>query len=146
MKSDNKIELVEMIFKVSRLMKQEMSYTSDLIHLSILQIQTLFFLSKNKKVSMSDIAGYFRIELPSATSLLDKLYDQKLVIRNTDKNDRRLVMITLTEKGKKLLKEAMCERKEKLEKILSYLSVKERSDLSSIINTLNSKLQNRNED
>lgn len=146
MKPDNKIELVEMIFKVSRLMKQEMSYTNNLIHLSILQIQTLIFLSKNKKVSMSDIAGYFRIELPSATSLLDKLHDQKLVLRLADEQDRRLVMITLTDEGKKLLKVAMCERRRKLEKILSYLSIKERSDLSSIINTINSKLQNKNED
>lgn len=146
MKPDNKIELVEMIFKVSRLMKQEMSYTDNLIHLSILQIQALIFLSKNKKVSMSDIAKYFRIELPSATSLLDKLHDQKLVQRLTDEQDRRLVMITLTDEGRKLLKVAICERKKKLEKVLSFLSVKERSDLLSIINTINNKLQNKNED
>lgn len=143
MGKDNKIELVNMIFKVSRLLKDEMSYTNDLIHLSILQIQTLVFLSKNKKASMSDIAGYFRIEMPSATSLLDKLYEEKLVDRSADAHDRRLVIITLTDKGKGLLKQAMCERRSKLEKVLSYLSTKERSDLSSIINTLNEKLHNK---
>lgn len=141
MKEDNKIELVEMIFKVSRLMKDKMSYTNKLIHLSILQIQTLIFLNKNKKVSMSDIAGYFHIELPSATSLLNKLYDQKLVERHEDEQDRRLVMITLTNQGKILLKQAMYERRKKLEKVLSYLSEKERSDLSTILETLNNKLQ-----
>ena len=102
MKTDSTIELVEMIFKVSRLMKEEMSFTNNLIHLSILQIQTLIFLKQNKdkKVSMSDIAENFRIELPSATSLLNKLYDLKLVERNVDANDRRLVLITLTGEGK----------------------------------------------
>jgi len=138
---DNKNEIVEMMFKVSRLMKDEMSYKNKLIHLSILQIQTLIYLNKNKKVSMSDIAGYFNIELPSATSLLNKLYDLKLVERHADEEDRRLVMITLTDDGKILLKQAMCERKKTMEKILLYLSEKERSDLLAILNSLNNKLQ-----
>lgn len=129
------------MFQVFRRMKEKMSYTNSLTHLSILQIQTLIFLNKNKKVSMSDIAGYFRIELPSATSLLNKLYEQKLVERHEDEQDRRLVMITLTDEGKTLLKQAMCERKKKIEKILSYLSKKERLDLLAILETLNNKLQ-----
>jgi DNA-binding MarR family transcriptional regulator len=141
MKEDSNGELVEMIFKVARLMKGEMSYTNNIIHLSILQIQTLIFLSKNTRVSMSDIAEHFNIELSSATSLLNKLYEQKLVVRHEDGQDRRLVIITLTETGKALLKQAMCERRKKLEKILAYLSEKERLDLSAIIKSLHNRLQ-----
>jgi MarR family transcriptional regulator, organic hydroperoxide resistance regulator len=141
MKEDNIIELVEMLFKISRLMKEEMSYTNKLTHLSVLQIQTLIFLNQNKKVSMSDIAEYFRIELPSATSLLNILCDQKLVKRYEDCEDRRLVMITLTSDGKTLLEQVIHERKKKLEKTLSYLSAKEKSELLTILNTLNKRLQ-----
>lgn len=141
MKTDNKAEIVEMMFKVSRLMKNEMSYTNNLVHLSILQIQALCFLNRNKKVSMSDIAGYFRIELSSATSLLNKLYDQKLVERHEDAKDRRLVLITLTSDGKKLLERAMSQRKKKIEKILSYLSAKEKNELLLILKTLDNKIQ-----
>lgn len=141
MKTDNKAEIVEMMFKVSRLMKNEMSYTNNLVHLSILQIQALCFLNQNKKVSMSDIAGYFRIELSSATSLLNKLYDQKLVERHEDAKDRRLVLITLTSDGKKLLERAMSQRKKKIEKILSYLSAKEKNELLLILKTLDNKIQ-----
>jgi DNA-binding MarR family transcriptional regulator len=147
MKADNTIELVEMIFKATRLMKDEMSFTNDLTHLSILQIQTLVFLkqNKNKDVSMTDLADYFRIELPSATSLINKLCDQKLVARHADKKDRRLVIIILTGKGKKLLEQAMNQRRKKLEKILSYLSEKEKADLLNIFRTLGDKLQKQNE-
>lgn len=143
MQKDNPNELVEMIFNVSRLMKDEMSFTNNLIHLSILQIQTLFFLNQNKdkKVTMTDIAGNFRIELPSATSLINKLCDQKLVERKADKTDRRLVIIVLTEEGKKLLEQAMASRRKKLEKILSYLSFKEKVELLNIFKTLGEKLQ-----
>jgi len=135
-------KLVDMMFKVSRLMKREMSFTdNNLVHLSILQIQTLIYLKNNKGASMGDIAEYFRVELSSATSLLNKLYDQKLVERNTDKEDRRLVRITLTTAGELMFKQAMQERRKKIETTLGYLSKKEQSDLLNILEALNNKLQ-----
>ena len=137
----NTFELVDLLFKISRLMKEEMSFTNKLTHLSILQIQTLIFLNQNKKNSMTDIAEYFHIELSSATSLLNILCDQKLVKRFEDHEDRRLVIVTLTDKGKTLLKQVICERKKKIEKTLSYLSKKEKKELLNILVTLNNKLQ-----
>ena len=141
MKQNNTNELVEMMFKVFRLMKEEMSFTNHFIHLSIVQIQTLFFLKHRSLTSMSDLAEYFHIELPSATSLITKVCNMKLVERNADKEDRRLVLITLTAEGKALLEKAMNQRRMKLEKMLSYLSEKEITDLFNIIKTLNTKLQ-----
>lgn len=147
MKQDVTIELIETFFKVFRLMKTKMSYTNNLTHLSILQVQALFFLKQNtdKKVTMGDIAEYFQIELPSATSLLNKLCEQKLVERQSDDKDRRLVIIVLTSQGKALLQQAMSERRQKLEKTLAYLSEKEKMDLLKIFKTLNEKLQKQNE-
>ena len=90
---------------------------------------------------MGDIAEYFCIELPSATSLLNKLCDQKLVERYEDQEDRRMVMISLTDGGKTLVKQAMRERRKKLEMILSYLSKKERLELLTILKMLQNRLQ-----
>lgn len=141
MKDNKTNELAEVMFQVFRLMKERMSYTSKLTHLSVLQIHTLVYLMKNENVAMSDIAEHFNIELPSATSLLNKLYEQNLVVRNEDKKDRRLVRIKLTSDGKKLVKQAMRERCEKLEFILSHLSEKERTELLAILKTLYSRLK-----
>ena len=141
MKSDNTLELVEILFKTFRLMKGHMSFSNDLTHLSVLQIHTLIFLKQKKKISMSDIADHFRIELPSATSLLNRLCDQKLVKRYEDEQDRRLVCVALTTKGQTLLDEVMEERKTKLENMLSYLSEKEKTELLTILQTLNTRLQ-----
>lgn len=145
MKPDNTLELMEMLFKISRAMKEKMSFKSNLTHLSVVQIQTLFFLDSRQKVTMSDLAQHFLIELPSATSLINKLCDQDLVKRYEDKQDRRLVMVTLTQAGKSLLQLALQERKKKLEKLLSYLSTKEKQDLLSIFKTLANRLQKENE-
>jgi DNA-binding MarR family transcriptional regulator len=84
-----------------------------LTFLSVLQIQTLIFINQSQKVSMGDIAGYFGIELSSATSLINKLSKKKLIKRDEDQQDRRLVMIVLTNEGKKLLERAILERKKK---------------------------------
>lgn len=134
-------ELVQMIFTVFRRLKDEMSYTNNLTHLSILQIQTLVFIHHSKKCSMSDIAGYFHIELSSATSLVNKLCEQKLVERHSDPKDRRLVLITVTGAGLKLLESAMNDRRKKMEKMLSYLSEREKTELLRIFTTLNTRLQ-----
>jgi len=136
----NTTKLIETLFEISRFMKQEMSYNGNYTHLSILQIQTLVFLNQNKNVSMSDIAGHFHIESPSATSLLNKLNDLKVVKRDEDKKDRRLVIIALTNEGKMLLKQAMQQRKIKIERILEFLSEKEKIDLLSILETISTKL------
>jgi DNA-binding MarR family transcriptional regulator len=141
MKTDNTNELVEVMFTVFRRMKSEMSFTNDFIHLSILQIQALMFLCHNTNIDMSDIAEYFHIELPSATSLINKLCEHKLVERHEDPKDRRLVKIKLTDEGKTLVKKAICERRTKLEKMLSYLSEDEKMDLLRILQTLSSRLQ-----
>ncbi len=142
MSTMNTDELVEVMFTLLRLMKHKMSFTSDLTHLSILQIQALMCLSHSNAVTMSDIAAHFRIELPSATSLINKLCDQKLVRRYEDPQDRRLVKVALTAEGKALLEKAMSQRRNKVKKMLSYLSAKERAELLSILNTLNTKMQN----
>ena len=141
MKTSNTNELVEVMFTVFRRMKSEMSFTNNFIHLSILQIQALMFLCHNKNVDMSDIAEYFHIELPSATSLISKLCDHQLIKRYEDSEDRRMVRITLTGEGKKLVEQAICERRKKLEKMLSYLRDEEKSGLMNILKTLNTRLQ-----
>jgi DNA-binding MarR family transcriptional regulator len=134
-------ELIEEMFKISRLMKEKMSFTNSLMHLSALQVHALMFLNYNKEATMSDIADYFRIELPSATSLVNKLCDQKLVKRYEDLKDRRLVKIVLTADGKILLEQAIRQRKSKLEKLLSYLSEEEKTGLLNILKTLIDRLQ-----
>jgi DNA-binding MarR family transcriptional regulator len=90
---------------------------------------------------MSALAEHFHIELPSATSLINILSQQKLVARVTDPLDRRLVRVTVTEVGKTLMEQALKERRKKLEKIVSYLSDREKTDLTDILNTLKSHLE-----
>jgi DNA-binding MarR family transcriptional regulator len=134
-------ELSEKVFAISRIIKGSMIYKSALYHLSLLQIQALEFLSRNEHAQMSEIADYLRIELSSATSLLNKLYELRLVERQNDPNDRRLVRIILTEEGKRLIKEASRERNEKVERILSFLPDTDKNELLRILKIIYNKME-----
>jgi DNA-binding MarR family transcriptional regulator len=82
---------------------------------------------------MRDIAKCFSITMPSATALIDKLIEMKFVFRKNDETDRRIVKISLTKQGEKLLEEAMKQRMDKINKFLVSLSKKDKEDLLRIL-------------
>ena len=145
MKTNATDELIETTFKIFRLMKDNMCYVSSIKQLTLLQLQALIFINNNSSVPMKKIAEYFCIELPSATSLLNKLTDMNLVERQSDPNDRRLVRIKLTNEGQTLLKNAMLERAKKMERLLSFLSEEDKATMLRIVTTLTEKMEVGNE-
>lgn len=137
--------LVEEIFTFSRFMKEQMCFDSELMRLSMLQLQALVFLKRNTMAQMGEIAEHFKIELPSATSLINKLSKGGLVERKADDHDRRLVRIILTPQGEKLLDQAMKARSKKITETLSYLSEQDRKDLSLIMQKLTATMKKTDE-
>lgn len=129
-------EIAANIFSLSRFMKDEMAFDSDTAQLTLLQIHALIFIKKNNTVTMTEVANQFNISLPTATSLSNKLVSAKLIKRQNDKNDRRIVKLILTEKGEKLLKEAMEARSKKINTLLSYIPKKEKEELLKILKNL----------
>ena len=134
-------QFIETLFKSSRLVHERMGYNSDIAHLSLLQIQALSFLKRNANAQMREIAAHFRIELPSATSLLNKLVSLQLVKRLPDLNDRRLVRVALTEEGEALLQKALNEKTAHFEQMLSYLTETEKKELLRLLEKLNERME-----
>ncbi|AJH21652.1 MarR family winged helix-turn-helix transcriptional regulator [Bacillus mycoides] len=74
---------------------------------------------------------------PSAiTVMTDRLIDHGLVERYHDDNDRRVVVIELTKKGKSTVEEAMAARNEHIAKYFSHLELQEREDLLRLFEKL----------
>ncbi len=126
-------EISETIFKFFKSMKPTMSYDSKTFHLTMVQFEALICLKHNNNMQMRDIAECFAITMPSATALVDKLIEMKFVTRNNDIKDRRIVKISLTKQGEKLLEEAMKQRIIKINKCLSSLSKKDKEDFFRIL-------------
>lgn len=138
-------KIIELMFEFGRHLKGNMMVKSDLIHLSSLQVQTIIFLAANPKSTMSEIAKHFSIELPSATSLVNKLHKMGLIERQQEKDDRRKICIVLTEKGVELLKEAKRIRQQNIEKVLSYLSQEEKQELEKMLEKICKSLGDKHE-
>jgi DNA-binding MarR family transcriptional regulator len=91
---------------------------------------------------MGDIANHFATTMPTATALVDKLITAKLVKRENDIKDRRIVKINLTKQGEKLLTQVKKQRASKMKKLLSYLSKQDKLDLLRILEVLAEKSAN----
>lgn len=134
-------KFIEVMFKCSRLFRERMHYSSPIAHLSFLQIQTLAYLKMRENAQMSEIAEHFHIELPSATSLLNKLVTLQLVKRQQDEKDRRLVRIILTEEGNNMLAKAREEKEKHVTRLLSYLTKEEQQELLRLMEKLNERIE-----
>jgi DNA-binding MarR family transcriptional regulator len=65
---------------------------------------TLGALTHHEKLTMSEIGCHLSVPKPHVTALVDKLIKEDLVERLPDLNDRRIIYIQLTDKGKDTFK------------------------------------------
>lgn len=140
-KIDVNESILERMFTISRLIRDGGVFHTQTNQLTLMQFQALIFVSKKQNVTMSDIANYFSITLPTTTTLVDKLIKSELITRESDEKDRRIVRIVLSKKGCDLLKEMKKARNKKLTRILSYLSEEERIKLYDILTSLQKRLE-----
>ena len=91
---------------------------------------TLGALYHHKKLTMSGIGCHLSIPKPHATILVDKLIKDDLVVRLPDPNDRRVIYIELTEKGRNTLKSLKSIVSEELTNKLELLTEEQMKTLS----------------
>ena len=135
-------QIVESLFKIAKNFKGSMYEDSEQSHLTMLQCQALECIKKKKNIHMQDIARHFSTSMPTATSLIDKLIAARLVKRENDDKDRRIVKVLMTKMGDKLLHHAIKRRSEKMGKLLSYLPESDKLELLRILNVLAEKSEN----
>lgn len=135
-------KILEAMFKLVRDFKGSMSEKFEHSHLTLLQAQALDCIKGKGDTHMGDIANHFSTTMPTATALVDKLIAAKLVKRENDPKDRRIVRISLTKEGEKLLSEAKKQRANKMNKLLSYLSKEDKTELLRILDILASRSEN----
>jgi len=132
-------KLTELVFTLSRITRDGIEEKDN--SLSYIQFQTLSFLMKQKNSTMKEISEYVHITAPSTTTLVNNLVRMKLISRIDDKDDRRIVRLTITQSGKKELEKGFVAAIKHLKNVFSKLSKKDRDDLTRVLTKL-SKLFN----
>lgn len=106
------------------------------------QFMVLIALERTQESSrMGPLASSTLQSLPAMTGIVDRLEERGLVQRQRDPNDRRSVVVCLTEKGKALLSQIKTERQQALEEIFRVLTPEERVFLNSVLEKLTRALE-----
>lgn len=104
--------------------------------ISVPQFRVLNFLSRSEGASLSKVAEYTGLTLPSMSALVDSLVAGGLVTRQTDPEDRRRMTLTLTEGGQAKLKSARASTASYLSQKLRQLSAADRVTVTKCMNVL----------
>lgn len=114
---DNKDHVKEIVWLIRRLMQGSYIYNKELnktYQVSAPQLSSLLALYENGPMAPSQIAKYIMVNSSTVTGIIDRLEQKGLVERSRVSLDRRVITITLTERGKELAKNAPPPIQEKI--------------------------------
>jgi DNA-binding MarR family transcriptional regulator len=135
MKNFKLSELTSLFFSTRQIIKQQLpSGESD--PNTWLRFETLRFISESKNPTMQDVAHYLRVKAPSATSLVAHLARTGLIERKGEKQDKRIVRISLTAAGKSEVKSYTARCAKTMQTAFSKLDDREIEALITILRHL----------
>ncbi|MCX5886265.1 MAG: MarR family winged helix-turn-helix transcriptional regulator [Proteobacteria bacterium] len=96
----------------------------------ISKLKALTAFKDDREYTMTELSRNAYVSMPTMTDMVDSLVEEGIAERRRDEQDRRVVKVTLTEKGKKMRKVFMERRRQEVEDVFGKLSFKDRKDLS----------------
>ena len=128
------------IYSLMRLMRKNVTNTLTFAHeLSMVQLQALQLISEGHE-TMRVLANEMHVKMPTLTTHIDKLEKAGYVKRSHDSNDRRVIRVTMTAKGKAAWKKSMDAKMERMQTMLQKMSLKDKKDLQRIITNISKGL------
>lgn len=115
------------------------------LKLSKTELFSLLYLSRKEQTTMTELADAIGVPMSTATGLVDRLVRQRYVKRDRREEDRRIVVLVLTEEGQTLIDNFKQVISEYLSFIIDDLSAEEQKFLLRIILKVFKKLQHRKE-
>jgi DNA-binding MarR family transcriptional regulator len=95
------------------------------VDLTMPQLKIMFLLAAHTRLRMSDLSRVLGKNLSTTTGVVDHLVQYGLLIRETAPDDRRVVIATITEKGRALCDSLLQVSSTEAKGVLSQLSVED---------------------
>lgn len=135
---DTKInEILELTLQLKRYHMHSHPQTDGV---SMLQLEILKYVKTNKKLTMGDVASYLKISMSSSTQLIERLVGGKYIKRIHDIDDRRIVMLEITDEGIVELERSLSEMKDRMRKMYATLTQNELDEYIKISRKIISNL------
>lgn len=129
-------ELVEMLDLLAEEADSAGKKNAEGARLSAQELRCLRAVGRERCCIMSAIASAIRLSLSSATGLIDRLVEKKLVRRERSADDRRVVQVELTEEGRAAHEAALAGRVDYAQRLLETLEPHEQATLVALFGKL----------
>jgi len=123
-------QIVELERRASRLLRQHPFDAWMNLNITTAQLRSLFFIDNEGITNFTKLATALGVTSSNVTGIVDHLVEQELVSRTENPEDRRVLLLSVTEKGKALLNSLRESRTKQMSEVLSHLSAEELSILA----------------
>jgi DNA-binding MarR family transcriptional regulator len=104
------------------------------------QFVVLEILSHHGESKMTDLANLLDVTTAAMTGIIDRLVRDGYAARGHDKDDRRIVRVSLTRKGEKIVKDMVDNRKKLTIKLFGAISQEDREQYLKILTRVRDQL------
>lgn len=108
---------------------------------SLPQFWAMSWLSDHTGASMHDLARAMNLKPSTATMLVDRLVELKMMDRDRDGVDRRRVLVRVSSRGRKILDEVHSQKRKALQETFRHLNATERQQYLELIEKLAARLE-----
>jgi DNA-binding MarR family transcriptional regulator len=136
MSDDGTAALGDLVMRLARTQRRRWREALAPWDLSPHQARALRVVCSSDGVRLSELAEALRIAPRSATEVADGLQDRGLVARAADPADRRAVVLTPTEAGRRVQQEVDDARAADSHELFARLSPADRAELERILRSL----------
>jgi DNA-binding MarR family transcriptional regulator len=130
--------LSEAFWSVARQLRETSQETLAPWDITPSHLRALRVLTRHGVMHLSELSDHLRIAARSATEVTDALEARGLVGRRPDPDDRRAILVEVTEYGRSVLNEIRAARGTEAERIFGRLSKTDRAHLARILRKLQS--------
>lgn len=114
--------VMETVPLVMRFIRSDMRARGSYEELSVPQFRTLAFLDKNPGASLSELADHLGVTRATASANTERLVQRAFIDRCDHPEERRRVVLKLTEAGKKHLEETRAQTRVFIAELLTSLT------------------------
>ncbi|QIW25166.1 MarR family transcriptional regulator [Sulfolobus sp. S-194] len=110
----------EIVLKGNKKFRRLLQKEAEKFGLSYTEVQVLYFL-KNGEKNVTSLANFADVNKSTMVEVLDKLEKKGFIIRERDTQDRRVVIVKITDAGLKILEDVRGKYKELILSLLSKI-------------------------
>lgn len=129
-------EAVDLLPRIMSLVVREDQYQCRNLELSIPQLRLLRAVHERGEATMGGVSQALHVAPPAATMTADRLVGQGLIRRKEDPEDRRVVRLCLTPKGKGIMDRFIRAKKSRWLQIMKSLNETDRRSLMTALRQL----------